>query len=391
MPFALRYSTYITMTLTYIIVILFFKDKWRYKTFVFALFSVSIFSCDALSATLYIFLSGNEISTVLESVTVERLCVEFLFLILFSTVTYVIYYFIKRKAIKINKKTFVISLLFPFTQVFLICNSFYTHNNEMSTAFIISLVAEIIGCIAVDIVIIKMLNSIAKSAAAEEKLKWVEGLKSAETNYFNTLQEKTREVMKLRHEINDRIQTALILMQSDSQTQKQKAAEILKGTYSSLEKTKLPVYCQNPVCNTIVNGKISEMLQEKIAYKININIPENLNIESADLCSIFSNLINNAIESCKKLTDFEKVINIDADIKGEYLVINISNPVESLPQFKNGKPLTSKKDKLSHGFGTEYIGELAEKYEGKFTIETENNLFVSKVVLNTNIKNAFNA
>lgn len=381
LPVVLRYRTIILLTLQFIFVCWIYKDKFSKKLIAFALFTINLFLCDMLSGVIFIMITGKDITAAGKTITPEKVLAEMMFILFFSAASYVAAYALKNNKIHMTRQSFLITLLFPITQIILIYNSFYTHNNEITTAFVISVAIEVICCIAVDMIVINMLNAITKAAALQEKLKWSEGLKIAEENYYDTLQEKTREVMKIRHEINDRIQTALLLMKEEKDESRLKAEEILKNTYSVLLDTRMPVFCENAVCNMIFNAKMSKIEENSIKCNFSFMLPDKLPIDDSDLCSVVSNLMNNAIEGCIKFPECNRKIDVIAEINAGYVIFKVANPTSETPLFKNGKPVTSKKDKNSHGFGFEYLKEIAEKYDGRVKAEVENGMFITEVIL----------
>ena len=87
-----------------------------------------------------------------------------------------------------------------------------------------------------------------------------------------------------------------------------------------------------------------------------------------DLCTIFSNLLSNAIRSANQCSDKSKAELIIRFSSGEkYFAIEITNTLMS-DYFRHRK----KKDK-NHGFGTNKIKEILEKYYGTLesTIEDQ--------------------
>lgn len=105
-------------------------------------------------------------------------------------------------------------------------------------------------------------------------------------------------------------------------------------------------------------------------------LPNDLGIESSDICSFFSNLLENAIEAAEKAV-FIKVKKINRTI----LVI-VKNDFTAKPMIKNGKFITSKKDKIQHGWGIQIIEQIVREYEGSIEYKIKENLLEVSVLLN---------
>jgi sensor histidine kinase regulating citrate/malate metabolism len=95
-----------------------------------------------------------------------------------------------------------------------------------------------------------------------------------------------------------------------------------------------------------------------------------------DLCSVFGNALDNAIESALKIDDLEKrLIKIAIYSKNKLLLIRIENFFLNPLQIFNGNFLTTKKDTQYHGYGLKSIKSIVEKYGGSVSITTNNNWF----------------
>lgn len=106
-------------------------------------------------------------------------------------------------------------------------------------------------------------------------------------------------------------------------------------------------------------------------------------LDDTDLCIIFGNAIDNAIESCGKNTYDNKIISIKINQQKHLLSILITNPVHQQPIIKNNMIITSKSDTVNHGFGLYSIKQTVKKYDGDFDISCSSNLFSLKICLTT--------
>ena len=97
--------------------------------------------------------------------------------------------------------------------------------------------------------------------------------------------------------------------------------------------------------------------------------------------SLFSNLLDNAIEYVSKYEEVEKK-RILLTIKSvrDSIVIIVENYLEKEPTIQNGLPHTSHKDLTRHGFGLKSVKRIVDIYEGLFTIKTDDNKFTVKIV-----------
>ena len=216
----------------------------------------------------------------------------------------------------------------------------------------------------------------------KEKLYWVENVKALELDYYNNLQQKSDEVRRFRHDFKDTLETIKILVNENTSESIENAQEILESLSKNINNTKLPVYTNNIVANSVVGAKIDEAQKDNITVLTFLDLPKNLSIESIDLTCVFLNLLNNSIEACKKIPDTEKrEITLKAAIKAGYLIIKAENPFIEIYKDEKGKLKTTKRDVENHGIGLSLIASIAEKYNGFFETKTENNIFTAIVNL----------
>ena len=72
-------------------------------------------------------------------------------------------------------------------------------------------------------------------------------------------------------------------------------------------------------------NKYDTIKANHIEFSSNLNVPNNINVKNTDLCRLFTNIIDNAIESCVSSNDKGKVfIILSSQIKDDNFVVNAS-------------------------------------------------------------------
>lgn len=106
-----------------------------------------------------------------------------------------------------------------------------------------------------------------------------------------------------------------------------------------------------------------------------------------DICSLFGNVLDNAIEATQQVTSKDmRLINLSMHKKNQFIVIECENFCDTYTSMSHqGLPLTTKGDTVHHGFGLKSIRQVAEKYHGAMNVSNENGWFKVKVLLS--IKN----
>ncbi|MBD5462580.1 MAG: GHKL domain-containing protein [Lachnospiraceae bacterium] len=100
-----------------------------------------------------------------------------------------------------------------------------------------------------------------------------------------------------------------------------------------------------------------------------------------DICSIFGNALDNAIEYVEKIDDREKrLIHVAVFSQKEFILLRFENYCEEALVFQDGIPATTKPDSDYHGYGLKSIRYVAGNYDGTVTVRLENNWFELKIM-----------
>lgn len=104
-----------------------------------------------------------------------------------------------------------------------------------------------------------------------------------------------------------------------------------------------------------------------------------------DICSIFGNALDNAIECEKQLAEQEKrMIHVSVFSQREFLIIRIENYCEKQLQFEKELPVTTKEQREFHGYGLKSVRHIAHKYGGEVDITLKDCWFSLKILIPLN-------
>ncbi len=133
----------------------------------------------------------------------------------------------------------------------------------------------------------------------------------------------------------------------------------------------------NSVIDAIFTAKRNLARERHIDFSADVQIPENLKINSSDCCVIFGNALDNAIEACDKVQD-DKYIKVSLIYQNGSLMCKIAN---SMSEAKNPLLKTTKADKINHGIGLKNIRETLNKYSNMLRVEQNAGEFVLSFII----------
>ena len=157
----------------------------------------------------------------------------------------------------------------------------------------------------------------------------------------------------------------------------QKIIEYIEQNYYIFHNKDKMVWTDHQMLNLILNMKCQEAAEEQISMAIDCKDVESLNISPEDLCSLFTNLLDNAIEANKRREEGEeRWISLSCKRHGSMLVIHAENPVSQIADTKNGALKSIKKDEKWHGFGLLIMQKIVNKYDGYMEYEVKDGRFI---------------
>ena len=200
-----------------------------------------------------------------------------------------------------------------------------------------------------------------------------------QADYYASLAKSNFELRQFRHDYNNmKIGISELIKEGKN-----------KGALNMLD------YCDNQllsaisICkfdtgNNIVDALLTDKQEKANAYNTQLFFQGAISnkINPTDLCVIFGNALDNAIEACEKIKPSEsKAIQINCECNGGFMFLTITNPVCKDISIHNNTIHTSKEDKKNHGFGLLSIKRVTKKYEGKVNLSCINKEFTISIDL----------
>ena len=160
-----------------------------------------------------------------------------------------------------------------------------------------------------------------------------------------------------------------------------------RNAYLDAMESEIKVYeAQNKTGNSILDTVLTSKSLYCMKHQIGITCVADgtlLNfMDVMDICTIFGNALDNAIECELKIPDKEKrLIHLTVSAQKEFLMMEFENYCEEDLVLKDGLPMTSKRNRAYHGFGVKSIQQCAKKYGGTVSVSKENNWFILLVMI----------
>ncbi|WP_371025245.1 ATP-binding protein [Paraclostridium ghonii] len=197
--------------------------------------------------------------------------------------------------------------------------------------------------------------------------------------YYLNLKESKNKVKRLYHDMNNHM-----LCINSMSADKEDINKYIDNIRKDLKQFKEIYNTGNMILDIILNEKQNICNENNIDLICDINFSKCDFIEMTDVCSIFSNILDNAIEACNKVSRGKKYIKIRGTVVKSHYVIICENSKTNKLQIKNNKIITSKKDKFIHGIGLKSVKSSLKKYYGELEIQDFENKFLLQIYIPLN-------
>lgn len=190
---------------------------------------------------------------------------------------------------------------------------------------------------------------------------------------FGIIQNSNEEVRKFKHDIKGHM---LVLHNYIVQKDCEGAEEYLNKIGVKLESDGTRSYTGIVVLDAIIDNYRREMGSKNIEFHWDGACRlSGTDIDLFDLCTVFENILVNAIEACEKISSNRKVSIFVQMINKKLCIIEKNTMNGNLVLDKEGGPVTTKTDKKNHGLGIKNIRDVVTKHDGMIKFKSEDGWF----------------
>ncbi|MDD3269855.1 MAG: ATP-binding protein [Syntrophomonadaceae bacterium] len=194
--------------------------------------------------------------------------------------------------------------------------------------------------------------------------------------HFEALQESQENTIIYRHDMRHHLNLINSYLMDNNQDAAQK---YIADVENSIQEAVVEKYCRNYTVNLILSSYLAKAKNEAIAVETQIDLPENTAVSDMDLCVIFANAVENAINACKLIPIAKgRILRIICKTKNDKFLIQITNSFEGTVMFVDDMPISTKEN---HGLGTKSIAAVAQKYNGLYSFIAEDGIFKASIIL----------
>ena len=175
---------------------------------------------------------------------------------------------------------------------------------------------------------------------------------------------KQEELRRFKHDMSNQLVALETYFEQDDRSEGRAHIQALMQWFDEARPT---VYTGNTALDAILSTKKTLAERQGIRFSTLLQIEKDLPIAPVDICVIFGNALDNAIEACGKVKTADKYIDVVMIQQEDEVFCKITNTTFAPTQ---GALKTTKADKENHGFGLMNLKRVLEKYDSEPIIET---------------------
>ena len=243
--------------------------------------------------------------------------------------------------------------------------------------FMVSRYLMLLGACYVSYVALKVLEISRSRTQLEETLKYADRSLLTQKKQFDTLAAHMDDTRRARHDLRQHLTVVQSYLDQDD---KRGLTEYIEIYRNRLPSDVAEYFCSNNVVNAIVNYYAAQARDAGIEFTAKIIYPKECPVTITDITVLLGNLLENAVEACKRDAADRPFIKLRVKQRGQsMLLVLIDNTCLTPVVFENGTPLSAKREGM--GIGTASVREIAGRYNGSVLFEQRDGVFYASVRL----------
>lgn len=286
------------------------------------------------------------------------------YIYMFLTILYVMCLFLWRKVLRkaFDLRVFLLFSVFLVSQILLVSSINDKIYTGITASGVITICGFFIGILS-DIMLLYILLKQQSMQEMKVRIVQMQMAWDAEHAHYEEIESRRNELAKIRHDLNDHF---IVIKELLNSGENGKANEMLDTLIDYVMSTKEYAYCADPIVNAVLNENEMICKERGIAFTYGMQITAPLKLNPVVVCSIFSNLLKNAVAGATDaLEDSQKAyIDVKSQADDAYLHVMVQNSYS-----------TKKVKKKRKGYGQEILQKIADQNDGQMEIRKDNEIY----------------
>lgn len=200
--------------------------------------------------------------------------------------------------------------------------------------------------------------------------------------YYNSYHKSTERFRKLKHDYLSVMRTLKVMLERG---QEEAALSLIHETDESLQEFKAQnkEYSENTTLDAVLQDLAFNCKEHGIRLSCEVAVPRYTELTTLEELRIITNVTNNAVEACKKVSEEKRFINISSRNLDGWVMLVVINAFDGKISMEDGQFKSRKNQKEDHGLGFLIVKEIVES-KGGFLMtqfDVEENTFEAKILI----------
>lgn len=270
----------------------------------------------------------------------------------------------------------------------------YSENLGKPGEFLSGLGVVVLFCmILIDLAIIISNESDLKRARLQTELSSMQRQEKNMAELIDMQNKNLKRLGAITHDYINHIHllNGLLDKQSLSVQDKKKTEEYINDLLQSAELTPSFKLIENSALRVILDRYQTSCLDKSIGFHTDIHYSSFDFVAYKDICVLFMNALDNAIEACQGMAPYEenRYVSLSIHCHNKMVLIRINNAKGNKINEQNDELLTTKEDVVAHGIGVKNMRRIASLYDGDLFYrysETQFELLISLTMPSSSAK-----
>ena len=221
-----------------------------------------------------------------------------------------------------------------------------------------------------------MLGLAIKNILSNRQNKELQSLMQMQRQQYDYQLQQSVAVRRFKHDMVNHIG---VLRELVNQKKTETAKEYIDTIWNIQNEFDLKIHTGDSFLDVIMNYYLYLADKGNIEFIVSGKLTETMDLEMFDITTLMGNILQNAMEATIKAV--VPKIRVELVEHKKEIFIVVSNSIVKKIDTKTDFFMTSKKDKMNHGFGLKNIVTTVEKYHGEYYMESieENGVALFKI------------
>lgn len=228
------------------------------------------------------------------------------------------------------------------------------------------------------VVALKMLLYAYEKAVSGYRIEVAEQQVELERERYKTLSEHIAETARLHHDWRHHMLALKALVDQENLKGLRVYLSQIGETYRVNGSSPI---CLRPAVDAMLQHYLGQAAEQGIEVRHQVNVPLEFGRSDLDLCIVFGNLTENALEACLRQKEGQRFISVTVDcIGGNTLALRVKNSFDGTVRERGGDYLSSKRK--GSGLGLASVKSIATERGGRFRVSAAEGVFTVEILLN---------